>query len=142
MRCPTGSPAYVERWCQQWLETHTRGLRELGGIGDPHAGMVIFRECVVSRAVHFIRMLPPVGPWVYTLRAFDRQVWECVLRLLVVDERLLVQPDTGAPSGRRDGVALRLAAAQRRLMVSRGALRFSPVTAAMSPSSPKSSSQN
>jgi hypothetical protein len=67
--------------------------------------VVILRECVVSRAVHFMRLLPPVGPWLETPRTFDRAVWDFVQRLLAVDGRLPVPPDTLTPARHREAVA-------------------------------------
>ena len=68
--------------------------------------MVILRECVVSRAVHFMRLLPLVGPWLETPRTFDGVVWDFVQRLLAVDGRLPVPPDTLTPAGHRVACAL------------------------------------
>ena len=84
--------------------------------------MVILRECVVSRAVHFMRLLPPVGPWLETPRTFDGVVWDFVQRLLAVDGRLPVPPDTLTPAGHREAVACALQRPRARVPIPRGGL--------------------
>ena len=41
MRCPIGTPAYVEAWCQRWVRGKTEELAALAKLPDVHAAITI-----------------------------------------------------------------------------------------------------
>jgi hypothetical protein len=131
MGCPIGTPAYVAAWCSRWVASSSRGLAELGRLPDAQSGLTILRECFVSRAVHFLRLMPPERAWLDATAAFDTALWETLQRLLQPPGAPGVPPapDTSSPAGARQGLALRLGAQQARLPVRRGGLGLASSTA-------------
>ncbi len=75
--------------------------------------------------MHFLSLMPPEGPWLHTLEAFDARVWRCVRRLLQPAGDLPPDPDPDSVAGARATVSLRLGEQQCRLPLRRGGLGLS-----------------
>ena len=116
---PLGTDTFVQQWREEWLQEALRGVSELQRLGDPQAALWILRECIVSRPLYALRLLPPDPGWLEILRRFDTAVFHCleVISLGRDDGAALI-----APSCPRRLRARRLAARQVQLPLSQGGL--------------------